>query len=549
MVPSRLRKAVKYSVLQLGWWNAGEILEFVRRRIEALRSAGPSGWISLCGVALLFYAYANLFTLGKRYSLASGVEYWLFRPTDNAPAVVLVLAGWLFYRRVYRLRALQKTTVSLGILVPVVLGAIGIQAWAFYTRADDLEVPSLILALCGLVLAGWGKAGVRALLLPLLFLLFAIPIPAPLLLAIVFKLQIWTAEFSGWLLYILGLPALVSGDQILRATQTFQVIEGCSGIRSMITLSMLTFLMIDLFGRRGWHAVILLLTVAPVAFVLNGFRVLTIILNPHSEIVAIHNLQGIAILLAGVMALYGVDTLLDWGVRRLKISSADWSPKGPSPSRPFSRSLSLGVLLGLAFPLSAMAWLAPRWEDPAEAPYLLHQIFSEELSTRSFERLEIEYSFRGSTRFRQTLDRTYDFDDVPVRIFVASADLGQRGGSHRSPITGLPGSGWRVLESSEGVGSDGYPFEERLVVKGKDRVLLRHWVFWDRGLLEESWRSLLALDRSFLRRPSTPLIIRLEVPVPERGDAGLNAARSSLDAVQVELKPALRRMTPTTSSD
>ena len=74
MVPSRLRKAVKYSVLQLGWWNAGDILEFVRERIKALRSAGPRGWLSVCAAGLLVYAYANLFTLGKRYSLASGVE-------------------------------------------------------------------------------------------------------------------------------------------------------------------------------------------------------------------------------------------------------------------------------------------------------------------------------------------------------------------------------------------------------------------------------------------------------------------------------------------
>ncbi len=519
-------------------------MEFVRERIKALRSAGPRGWLSVCAAGLLVYAYANLFTLGKRYSLASGVEYWLFRPTDNAPAVVLVLAGWLFYRRVYRLKALPQTTVSLAFLMPLMVAAIGFQAWAFYTRADDLEVPSLILVLCGILLARWGTSGVRALLLPLVFLLFAIPIPAPLLLAIVFKLQIWTAEFAGWLLYILNLPALVSGDQILRATQTFQVIEGCSGMRSIITLSMLTFLMIDLFGRRGGHALLLLLAVVPVAFVLNGFRVLTIILNPHSEIVAIHNLQGIAILLAGVLALYGVDTLLDWAGRRWAFSSVDWRAKGALPSRPFSQSLSFFVLIGLALPLSAIPWIVPRWEDPAEAPYVLHQIFSEELDSRSFDRVEVEYSFRGSTRFRQTLDRTYDFDDVPVRIFVASADLGQRGGSHRSPITGLPGSGWRELSVSDEIDSEGFPFEERLVMKGKDRVLLRHWVFGDRGLLEESWRSLWALDRSAFRRPRPPLIIRLEVPVTQRGETGLDAARAQLDFIQSELKPVLVRMVP-----
>ena len=65
----------------------------------------------------------------------------------------------------------------------------------------------------------WGLPGVRAVWLPIAFLLFAIPLPAPLLLAVIFKLQIWTAASSGWMLNMLGLPALVTGDQILRVNQ------------------------------------------------------------------------------------------------------------------------------------------------------------------------------------------------------------------------------------------------------------------------------------------------------------------------------------------
>ena len=50
-------------------------------------------------------------------------------------------------------------------------------------------------------------------------------------------------------------------------------------------------------------APLLLLAAPPVAFMMNGFRALTLIFNPHSDIATIHNAQGIAVLMAGLSVL------------------------------------------------------------------------------------------------------------------------------------------------------------------------------------------------------------------------------------------------------
>ena len=50
----------------------------------------------------------------------------------------------------------------------------------------------------------------------------------------------------------------MSGDQILHSGQVFQIIETCSGLRTAETLTMLAVLMVDLFRRRGAHALILI---------------------------------------------------------------------------------------------------------------------------------------------------------------------------------------------------------------------------------------------------------------------------------------------------
>ncbi|MEE3327161.1 MAG: archaeosortase/exosortase family protein, partial [Myxococcota bacterium] len=137
----------------------------------------------LLALSILLLAFRHLFTLGTRYGFSQGVEYWLFRPNDNAPLVILGLSLWLFYRRSNRLRALPLQTGPWWFTFPCALVGILIFFWALYTSAFDLQVFSLIFLSAALFASYWGLPGVRAVWLPIAFLLFAIPLPAPLLLA------------------------------------------------------------------------------------------------------------------------------------------------------------------------------------------------------------------------------------------------------------------------------------------------------------------------------------------------------------------------------
>src|SRR5262249_23980929 len=230
---------------------------------------------------------------------------------------------------------------------------------AVRTKGADLLAPAL--ALVGLGLASWwkGRPGAQAMLLPAVFVLFAMPLPAPLQNEVIYRLQVATADLTGVLLTLLRVPHTVAGDQILRTQQTFSVIEACSGLRSIETLSIVAVLMADLFRRSARHALLLLLAAPPVALFLNGWRAVALILNPHSEIVAVHNLQGIAILLGGLMLLFLFDGLLE----RLLPHRAPAAPPAPAapahgsdPAR--SALLPLGVLAALALAALALPRIA-----------------------------------------------------------------------------------------------------------------------------------------------------------------------------------------------
>ena len=505
---------------------------------SGLRKWGPH----LVGVAILLLAFRHLYTLGIRYGFSQGVEYWLFRPNDNAPLVILGLSLWLFYRRTNRLRALPLQTGPWWFIVSCSLAGGVIFFWAVYTSAFDLQVFSLIFLSAALFASYWGLPGVRAVWLPIAFLLFAIPLPAPLLLAVIFKLQIWTAQSSGFMLNLLGLPALVTGDQILRVNQAFQVIEGCSGMRSIQILTMLSILLVDLFQRRGRHAIVLIVAAPIVAFALNGLRVLTLILNPHSEVIAIHNLQGIVILLLGLLIIYGLDTVLD----RFPRLSPEFSAL-PPPSGHFAPNRTLALLFVLATVTQAIFFFGPVWTAPEDTSPPLYASVSEALSKWSSEKVAPDFMFRGSARFGEVFQRRYFMDRGEVSAFVAESDYLQRGGSPLSPITAVPGSGWRVLSDEELELPGGQWIHERTVDKGKRRLLVWYWVLGSEGLLRETWRSFLALDRSPFARPDPIVVVRLETGLESRRAAGFKAASRRLRDVEAALRPVLLRLRPAAS--
>ncbi len=502
------------------------------------QSPSSQGWRvavpHLLAILLILAAFRTLYTVGTRYSFAQGVEYWLFLPGDSAPIVVIAIAAWLAYRRSNRVRALPLSTGPWFLILASFAAGAGCFAWAVYTQALDLQVVALAFVLTGVVVAYLGVPGLRALWLPLVVLLFAVPLPAPLMLAVVFKLQIWTAQLTGLVLTVLGIPHLVSGDQILRVKEAFQVIEGCSGMRSIQILTLLTILLIDLFERRGRHAVILVALAPILAFGLNGVRVVTLILNPHSEVIAIHNLQGIVILLVGLVIVYGLDTLLE----RLKGFEYPAARVVPA-QRGFSAARSLAAVGTLALALQALTLWLPPWQPSAQDPASLHSLVGGALDRWASEKIPPDFSFRGSARFGEVVNRKYHLDTGPVSVFVAESDFDQRGGSPLSPVTALPGSGWKVVEDAAVPAANGQLVGVRVVEKGKRRLLVHHWVRGASDLPIESLRSFLALDRSPLRREDPILVVRLTTPLLDRRSSARQAAARRLEEVERHLDSAL----------
>jgi exosortase len=135
---------------------------------------------------------------------------------------------------------------------------------------------ALWVSIVGLTIYFRGWKTVRVLAFPLSFLLLAIPVPIVLYNEIVFPLQLLASRFASFALDQTGVvQVLREGNLLILPNMTLQVVEACSGIRSL--MSLLALAVGYSYLAEGSFAVRALLVAAtvPLAIVSNGCRVIS----------------------------------------------------------------------------------------------------------------------------------------------------------------------------------------------------------------------------------------------------------------------------------
>jgi len=137
---------------------------------------------------------------------------------------------------------------------------------------------SMIPALAGVILYLWGSAVLKELLFPLFFMLFMIPVPAQIYSEATIPLQLWVSQISAWLAGFLSIPIYREGNVLCLPHRTLEVVQACSGLRSMMALATLSVV----FGYFSLHSnvlrAILFVSAVPASIIVNVIRVLVLIL-------------------------------------------------------------------------------------------------------------------------------------------------------------------------------------------------------------------------------------------------------------------------------
>jgi exosortase len=186
------------------------------------------------------------------------------------------------------------------------IGPPSLPTWVFIVRC------SFLFSLVGCILFLEGTAILRALAFPLLLL--PLMIPSPFYDQITLPLQHIASMLSENILTALGYSVLREGNILHLPTQTLNVAEACSGLRSIYALTFLTLTYSYFFTPRSRARWILAAAIIPVAILVNALRVaLTAIMgtyNPAWTEGTYHEILGWTVFVFAFAILLGLNTIL-----------------------------------------------------------------------------------------------------------------------------------------------------------------------------------------------------------------------------------------------
>ena len=286
------------------------------------------------GLAISFaiaFAYATV--LVKLFH-----DWWNDENYSHGLLIPFIIGYIVWTQRDKLARATTRPNLLLG------AGAVLFALFALWAGVAGAELYtqrlSLILLLAGITVYFWGLSLLRLILVPLGLLFLAIPIPSIVFNKIAFPLQLFASRCAVWSMSVLGIPVLRQGNIIeLKPLNSFEtrkleVVEACSGIRSLMTLITLAVVFAYFShspsddepgsGKRFgwlrsywfWRAVIIVVSAVPIAIVTNAFRVsgTGVLAHYYGTAVAdgfFHSFSGWVVYIAAFIMLFGIGMILD----------------------------------------------------------------------------------------------------------------------------------------------------------------------------------------------------------------------------------------------
>lgn len=257
----------------------------------------PVRWNLALPLALGGVVVAFALPLFRLFTFASDHELFSY-----IVLIPFVSAYWLWMDRA-ALRPGTPVRRAWAVIPVVISVALLISFWML--RGTSLATPdglalttlAFVSAIGGVCLFFLPPASLRIVAFPLGFLLFLVPFPTFLLHGVETALQHASASMSSWIFKVIGTPVFLQGTLMQLPGFSMEVAPECSGIRSSIVLLITSVVAGKLFLRSGWNRLLLVLLVAPVSIIRNGFRIavigeLCVNIGPHMIDSFIHRRGG-----------------------------------------------------------------------------------------------------------------------------------------------------------------------------------------------------------------------------------------------------------------
>ena len=442
------------------------------------------------------------------FSVITGlVKHWWNDENYSHGLIIPFIAGYIVWQELDRPRSPKLAPeFSTGLIIVIsglmllLIGTLGSELFA--------QRVSLIVVLAGTAVYFFGRRVLFSLSVPFALLLLAVPIPQIIFNKISFPLQLVATRVTTAGLVFFGIPAEQSGNVIHLVTASgsrvaLEVVEACSGIRSLVTL--ITLGLIFAYFTRGrrsvvgqkydeilkspdlWRTVLLMLSMVPVALVTNATRVmLTGIATYYSGQGVLESWWHDAFGWLSFVVAFLLLIVANWALSKipfLKVSGTELSENEIASlsgnRRVFGDWKIAPLLITLLAAGSISYWLENRTPAPIER-----------LSVAQFpSRVSRAVRMGPDARFDSETERVLGASDYIMRnyiepprkfnLYIGFYDAQRTGATYHSPLNCLPGTGWVMSDGSnvEIISSQGRSFtaNQYVVQQGNNRQIMIYW--------------------------------------------------------------------------
>jgi len=228
--------------------------------------------------------------------LGSLMRQWWSDPNYGHGFFVPIFAGYVLWTERHRWSAQLFRPNNFGLAI--MLFAIGLRILGMLGAELFMARLSLVILISGIVLFLAGRRALRSVAFPIGYLLFMIPLPAIVYYQLTLPLQLWASRLGAAGLVALGIHTVREGNLLILKNCTLNVVEACSGIRSLLSLLAAVVAYGYLSEQSARRRSVLAIASIPIAIATNGLRlvatgVLSYFFGPSVDSGVVHVALGL----------------------------------------------------------------------------------------------------------------------------------------------------------------------------------------------------------------------------------------------------------------
>jgi exosortase D (VPLPA-CTERM-specific) len=415
------------------------------------------------------------------------VRRWTTQEEYSHGFLIPLITVWLLWAR--REALLTSIGAPAWSSVPIILLGMIMNAIGVASAILILSQLGFIVVLLGIILAIGGFSLLRTAFLPVIFLIFAIPLPYFINSTLSLQLQLISSRLGTFFIGLFQIPVYLDGNVIDLGLYKLQVVDACSGLRYLFPLLSLSFLAAYLFRAPIWQRALVLLSSIPISILMNGFRIGMVGVTvdrwgPRMADEVLHFFEGWIIFLASTLLLtlevYVLARVSGRGFLEAIHAQTETTRSSTTGRREaFGRGPLYASLLLICTTVPAASLIAHRPEVIPERSRFV--TFPATIGEWRGQRSLMDPQAERSLAMEDYILSDYSNPDGKiVNLYVGYYASQRAGETPHSPLFCIPGDGWSIIKLEQAAYDAEHPVNRAVIEKDGEKQLVYYW-YEERG--------------------------------------------------------------------